>query len=316
MTSRTFRRSAAALGGVALTGAALTSAVLAGSLLAAPAAALATPMGAAPAAAPIVAAEDTAGSCTITDGTLTWGVKESFRSYISGSIANGSWETSEGADYETPSFRWSDATGEIDPVTGTGRVSFTGSVHFTGHDGVLDLTLANPTIEFEGDGTAALMLDARSTDMEGEVTVDTEQEWVGDVTVADPVNPQGDALELNSMPTVLTNSGAKAFAGFYEAGESLDPLTLSLRFDGCESAAPVSEAPTTEDPDGSETDAPAEILPISAEASVPWLPIGIGAVALLVIGVTVGMLVGGRKRSAAGADGAEAGADADQAGSE
>ncbi|PRI10266.1 HtaA domain-containing protein [Leucobacter massiliensis] len=275
--TRSLRRAAVILGGSAL----------AGSLLIVPGLAPGTPAS---------AAEE---ACTVSGGTLVWGVKESFRSYISGSIANGSWETSDGAEYETPAFSFTGASGEIDPETGTGSVSFAGTVHFTGHEGVLDLTLANPTVEFEGDGTAALLLDARSTDVEGEVTVDAEQEWVGEVTVADPLAPQGGALRLSDLPTSLTNSGAKAFAGFYEAGAELDPLTLSLEFDACDAAGAAAPAPADEAGDGAA--APAATEPVSGaedpSGGLPWLPIGIGAAALLVIGVTVGMLLGGRKRS-------------------
>lgn len=262
-------------------GGALLSAVLAAAVLAAPAAASATPL---------AAQEQTAG-CAVSGGTLDWGLKESFRSYISGSIASGSWETADGADYETPNFTWSDATGSIDPETGTGSVSFTGSVHFTGHDGVLDLTLANPTIEFEGDGKAALLLDAKSTDMEGEVAVDAEQEWVGDVVVEDQLAPADDVLELSDMATTLTNSGSKAFAGFYEAGEALDPMSVTLQFDGCDAAAAAPAEPTTESAPQAD-DAEPTVIPAP---QIPWLPIAIGGVALLVIGFTVGMLVGGRR---------------------
>ena len=242
-------------------------------------------------AAPHVA-QETAAGCEVSGGTLSWGLKESFRSYISGSIANGTWETSEGAEYETPNFQWGGASGNIDPETGTGAVSFTGTVHFTGHDGVLDLTLANPTIEFEGDGKAALLLDAKSTDMEGELAVDEQQEWVGDLTVESEVVPSDDALELADMPAELTNSGAGAFAGFYEAGVELDPVSVNLEFSGCDaSAAPAS---TPAEPSAEQDDA--ETQPVMAPAQgIPWLPIGIGGVALLVIGFTVGMLVGGRK---------------------
>ncbi|GAA2177008.1 hypothetical protein GCM10009847_01220 [Leucobacter tardus] len=266
-------------------GGALLTASLAAAVLAVPTAAAAAPL----------AAQEQSASCAVTGGTLDWGVKESFRSYISGSIANGSWETSDGAEYETPNFRWSDATGSIDPATGTGTISFTGTVHFTGHDGVLDLTLANPTIEFEGDGRAALLLDAKSTDMEGEVAVDTAQEWVGDVAVEGALAPADDVLDIADLPTTLTNSGAQAFAGFYESGEALDPLTVSLQFDGCDSvaAAPVQTAAT---PDPEATDTETTVLPVP---QVPWLPLVIGGVALLVIGFTVGMLVGGRRPKAA-----------------
>ena len=263
---------------------ALGGALLASSMLLAPVSAQAAPL----------AAEDAAAACTVTDGTLTWGVKESFRSYISGSIANGSWEASDGATYDTPSFQWGSGTGEIDPATGTGSVSFTGSVHFTGHDGVLDLTLANPTLEFEGDGKATLLLDARSTDATGEVTIDSEQEWVGDVESGSFSAITETGFEAAAMPTTLTNSGAKAFAGFYEPGVDLDPIDLALTIDGCDVSGVAPEAPTEEPPQA--TAAPGAEAPAAAEQQIPWVPIIIGGVAILVIGVTAGMLLTGRKR--------------------
>ncbi|MFV0435557.1 MAG: HtaA domain-containing protein [Leucobacter sp.] len=268
----------------------LTGAAIAGGLLFSPVAAHAAPL----------AAEDAAGGCEVTGGSLTWGVKESFRSYISGSIANGEWEAADGASYETPNFSWGDATGQIDPATGEGTVSFVGTVHFTGHDGVLDLTLANPTVEFEGDGKAALLLDAKSTDATGEEAIDAKQEWVGDVTAA-AMTPADGALAMADMPTVLTNSGAKAFAGFYEAGVELDPVSIDLTLaDGCEAgAAGSADAPVAEaDPGAADSGSDAGVTETAAPqaaASVPWLPISIGGIALLVIGFTVGLLVGGRK---------------------
>lgn len=252
-----------------------------------------------PPAAPAAAAADTANGCEISVGTLSWGVKESFRAYISGTIANGSWETSDGAEYDTPQFRWSGATGSIDPETGTGAVSFTGMVNFTGHDGVLDLTLANPTIEFDGQGAAALLLDARSNDMEGEVAVDTEQEWVGDIAVDPNLTPNGGELIIDEAPTTLTNSGATAFAGFYEAGAELDTLTLTLDLGDCNVVAPPDDdAQADAQPDADQTQDPPFV---AAPGDVPWVPIGVGGAALLIIGLTVGLLVGGRRPTAPGA---------------
>lgn len=258
----------------------LVGTAILGSLLVAPQVAHASPL----------PAQDEAAACEVTDGTLSWGVKESFRSYISGTIANGSWETTEGAEYEIPNFIWGNANGSIDAETGVGSVSFTGTVHFTGHDGVLDLTLANPTIELDGEGKAALLADARSTDMEGEVAVDAEQEWVGEIELDGNVNPADGALEIADAPVALTNSGAGAFAGFYEAGVELDPLTLGVELDGCETDEAVAAPPTPEEPE--------PVAAASEAQEVPWIPIAIGGAALLAIGLTVGMLIGGRSRKA------------------
>jgi hypothetical protein len=236
-------------------------------------------------------------ACEITGGTLSWGVKESFRSYISGSIANGKWETSDGADYETPNFMWKDPEGEIDPENNTGTVSFAGTVHFTGHDGVLDLTLSNPTIEFEEDGSAALLLDMKSNDMEGEVAVDKKELWVGDVATGSKLTPKNDKLTLKNMKTTLTDSGVEGFADFYESGESLDPLNLDLQFDGCDASSAASDSDEQKATQADSTDAkPSSEANTEAESSVPWLPITVGGIALLVIGFTAGSLIMGRKR--------------------
>jgi hypothetical protein len=243
---------------------------------------------------------DEAAPCQVTGGTLTWGVKESFRAYISGSIANGSWEASDGASYTTPNFQWSQASGSIDPATGTGSVSFAGTVHFTGHDDVLDLTFANPTIEFDGDGKASLLLDARSTDATGKVTIDAKQEWVADLTAPFPLASQGEPLTFSDMSTVLTNSGAKAFAGFYEPQAELDPVSVSLDFTGCDVGQLVQNAPPA--PTASEPPTVAEAPVTESSTEIPWIPIVIGAVALLVIGVTAGMLISGRKHPAVEGD--------------
>ena len=265
---------------------------------------------AAPASAAPAASDD--GACAVSGGTLSWGMKESFRAYISGSIANGSWETSDGADYETPDFLWSDGAGELDPATGAGSVSFTGTLHFTGHDGVLDLTLANPTIEFDGDGGAALLLDTRGTDMEGEVAVDTQQEWVGDVEVGDGISPESGSIEIVDAPTTLTNSGAGAFSGFYEAGEELDPISLTLDTSAC-AAVPAAE-PAAEEPTDAAAPVEAEQAAAPASTEIPWLPIGVGGAALLIIGLTLGVLIGGRSPRRAAASAATGRAPGDQGG--
>ena len=54
--------------------------------------ALASLVGAVPATAP-------EGACEVREVTITWGFKESFRSYISGAIAEGSWQTSGDVGY-------------------------------------------------------------------------------------------------------------------------------------------------------------------------------------------------------------------------
>jgi len=259
-------------------------------------------------AAPLRAVQEVGNLCTVTGGELHWGVKEGFRSYISGTIANGSWEVADGASYETPLFGWSNPVGEVDGTTGEGTISFTGSIHFTGHEGVLDLLIANPTVILNGDGTAQLLLDTKSNNAQGELVIDEQQAYLGKVEGIGQADPASGGLAFADAATVLTSDGAAAFGGFYASGDELDPVSLSLQFGPCAGDGDAASA-GTETESGTE-----EVVPISEEVtgtSVPWLPIVVGGVAVIIIGVTVGMLIAGRKKSAgAAASGNDSGADA------
>jgi hypothetical protein len=161
--------------------------------------------------------------CLVDGATLTWGFKESFRAYIDGDIANGEWTTADGATYETPEFTWHDGSGVYDPQDGTGLIRFPGSVRFTGHDGLLDTTIANPQIRLDG-GSAMLLLDVAGITMDGDPTDLTAVEFVA-LPVAHVVGD--DAVRTVDAATELTGDGAIAFPN-YAAGEAFDPVELSL----------------------------------------------------------------------------------------
>lgn len=273
-------------------------------------AANATPMAPSiPFAATPVATQTTEGaSCTVTGGTLTWGLKETFRSYIKSSIAKGDWETLEGAAYELPNFVWSNPTGEFDPTTGEGAVEFEGVLHFTGHGGVLDMWLGNPTFEIGQDGKLSLFFDARSNDTDGNPKVEVTQEYFADLGTVDPVTlTEGETTTVTyeNVETLLTEEGVPAFGDFYVAGDVLDPVTLTFDV-ACETAAPAepevpAEPETENDAAEAETvDEPA--AEESAESTIPWLPIGIGAGAIAVLAVAGTLFARNRKNGNATQD--------------
>jgi hypothetical protein len=187
--------------------------------LAASALLAATPASAAAAA---VAAE----ACTVEGATLDWGFKESFRAYIDGSIANGEWTTADGASYATPIFTWSNGTAVIDEVANTAEVSFAGSVHFTGHDGLLDTTVANPTVLVAADGSATLLLDVSGPTMQGDDIDEAGVEFLTGEVDPDSVEASGDQSLLIPAPT-LTTDGSTAFPN-YEAGTAFDDVTVGI----------------------------------------------------------------------------------------
>ncbi len=76
-------------------------------------------------------------------GSLTWGISSSFSNYVTGNIAKGRISTSGvGAGYLFPQ----SSASSWNTATQTGTVQYSGSVNFTGHAGVLDLTVSNPVI--------------------------------------------------------------------------------------------------------------------------------------------------------------------------
>lgn len=244
---------------------------------------------------PATAQAETSTDCAVSDATLTWGVKESFRSYISGTIANGSWETSDGASYETPEFHWTGGTGSYDPESQNGTIEFTGGINFTGHGGILDMTMANPTLQIT-DGAAVLALDMTSNDVDGSVSIDEKQ--VPAINIDGELTADDTTITLDAAPTTLSEQGAPAFGDFYEAGEAADPVTISAALD-CPVAAAEDE-PAADDTENAE-----EVEPISAEAeedvadtgALGWVIAAILAAVLIVGGVIAAVVAKRRKKT-------------------
>jgi len=180
-----------------------------------------TPMvgNAAEPAATMPAASD--ATCQISDAEISWGVKESLRSYISGTIASGEWAVSDGASYETPNFGWTAGSGSLD--AGGGSLAFDGALRITGHDGILDTTLTGLTIVFDGSTTAHLLFDVSGTTQDGN-PVDESGVQFANIDISDIAVASGTA-RLDAAPVTLTAAGSAAF-GTYPAGEKFDPITL------------------------------------------------------------------------------------------
>ena len=170
--------------------------------------------------------EQGASDGTIKSANLGWGVRDSFRNYVRGGIANGSWELN-GTTYSSDAFNWSNGTGTF--KGGKGSISFSGSVRFTGHHGILDTTIANPRLEINGN-SGTLYATMNSNDPSGKATN------YGEVALLkvdlSGLQSSADAVSVNGAATTLTAEGAKAFAGFYDAGKDMAPLSFSAAING------------------------------------------------------------------------------------
>jgi hypothetical protein len=214
---------------------------------------------------------------TVAGGRLDWGIRSSFLNYVTGPIAQGSWSLSGGAaTVGSSQFRFHTARGGYDPATGAVRAQYSGGVRFYGHQdasGVyeLDLTLSNPALEISGN-RGILRLDVRSKDRDtGQVSDSTAVSFatldLGGVDLRG-----GTHLSVSGVPATLTAEGARAFAGYYTAGEALDPVTFTA---DSQDPAPEPEPepepePSASEPAPEESEEPAEGPVEVTDAAVDW----------------------------------------------
>ncbi|MEV8180681.1 HtaA domain-containing protein [Specibacter sp. NPDC078692] len=208
----------------------------------APAVVVETPEPTAPVSnAPVLDADAKCTNGTVMAGNLTWGIKESFRKYMTGNISHGSITFNEfPATWETL-FTFTKGTGTIDAQKRTGEVTFDGVVTFQGHDygsgSVLSVTMQNLTLVMDGN-SGTLKADVQSRALESATVgskpgADTTYKAVILANLDLSKGAFNDAQTLYSgtaVPVTLAASGVAPFADFYAAGENMDPLSFSL---GC-----------------------------------------------------------------------------------
>ncbi|MHA5051538.1 HtaA domain-containing protein [Streptomyces sp. SD15] len=179
-------------------------------------------------ASPSPSGSEAATEGEIVDGTLGWGVKQSFRTYVVDGVAQGKITASGGATQAADNgvFTFPDASGSYDTDAGTLAASFEGEVNFKGHEDNgtygLDLTLSDVKAELNG-GSGELTADVDSLGEKSEdvVLADLDAKST-ELTVTD------DVITLDDVTATLTEAGAEAFGGFYPTGTELDPVDLAV----------------------------------------------------------------------------------------
>ncbi|WP_175935370.1 HtaA domain-containing protein [Corynebacterium sp. Marseille-P4321] len=156
-----------------------------------------------------------------------WGIRQSFRTYIRGNIAKGSWEL-KGVGDNGSTFTFNGDSGAVDTAARTGSILFPGSIRFTGHGGVLDTRFSNMEIQFNGDA-GKIVLNASSNSTDG-----TPNDF-GRVAIANLSFTNLDVSDSTVAGTAqasLTEAGAEAFGQFYPPGDPLDPISFSAQLGG------------------------------------------------------------------------------------
>ncbi|MFF3684325.1 HtaA domain-containing protein [Streptomyces sp. NPDC002187] len=152
------------------------------------------------------------------DAAVDWGVRRTFREYVSGPVADGRWALSGGAQDGGALFRFPGGKGTYDAGEQVLDASFAGAVRFTGRQ--LDLTLAHVRVRVRaGKGTL-------SADVTAAGRTDTAVPLI--VFSGVDFTPKNGLARLTEAPATLTEGGAKAFGGMYEAGTAMDPVSLAV----------------------------------------------------------------------------------------
>ncbi|KAA6222240.1 Htaa domain protein [Streptomyces albofaciens JCM 4342] len=158
---------------------------------------------------------------TFTNAAVDWGVRRTFREYVTGGIAKGAWHLTDGAQDGGALFRFPRGKGTYDAEKGTLNADFAGTLRFTGKD--LDLTLTAVSVEVK-DGRGTLAADVTSG---GTRTGHTPLATFDAKRLA----PEKGLITLTEVPAKLTADGAKAFGGMYSAGTDMDPVSLAVAVD-------------------------------------------------------------------------------------
>ena len=173
---------------------------------------------------PIAFVEETTPTTPPTDptttpapGSLSWGVKASFRDYVTGPIAHGSISVSGGAGVSGGGYWFPQSSAGLSADAAI--IGYRGAVTFTGHSGALTLRISDPTVRITSSSAGVLSV------VVGGSRVDFATLNLAAATMTTDATG---ARTYSAAPATLTAAGAANFAGFYPAGTALDPVTFTV----------------------------------------------------------------------------------------
>lgn len=164
---------------------------------------------------------------TVTDGSISWGLHTAFRNYITGIAGGTVTATAPATDPGT-------GAGATNFPNGSGKFSLAkstsfateGSVNYTGHGGLLNLTISDPRLVVSPTG-AELVVDAIDSD-----AVTHDDVAIATVDLDGHVTADDDEITISDAPVTLLTSGEVLFynhgSPMYLAGTAMAPLDASL----------------------------------------------------------------------------------------
>ncbi|MGW6574507.1 HtaA domain-containing protein [Streptomyces sp. NPDC054945] len=253
----------------------------------------AQPTPSATAAQPSASAETPQAPGAFADAAVDWGVRRTFREYVTGSVGQGRWTLAEGAQDGGALFRFPQGKGSFDAAKGVLDAGFAGTVQFTGAH--LDLTLGRMSVKVEN-GKGVLSADVTTGGATKNAVPLVEFDAKG-------LKTEGKLATLAEAPATLTEGGSQAFNSMYKAGTEMDPVSLAVALDSTAqlpalpdlgstaSPAPASASPSAE---------PAAQAAESSKSSNTGLFVALAVAVLVLAGGGTFLVVRGRRTAAAG----------------
>ncbi|WP_406367210.1 HtaA domain-containing protein [Streptomyces sp. NBC_01546] len=239
-----------------------------------------------PSARPSASAEAPQAPGAFADAAVDWGVRRTFREYVTGSVGQGKWTLAEGALDGGALFRFPQGKGAYDGAKGTLDAAFAGTVHFTGAHLDLKLGAVRVTVE-NGKGVLSADVTAGGATKNAVALVEFD---------AKALKTEGGLATLTEAPATLTEGGSQAFNAMYKPGTEMDPVSLAIALDA------GAKLPTL--PDMGSTAAPSPAPAASSEAvakagksSNTGMYIALAVAVLVLAGGAVFLVI--RKRRAA-----------------
>ncbi|MGW7439011.1 HtaA domain-containing protein [Streptomyces sp. NPDC054849] len=241
-------------------------------------------------AQPDATAEAPQAQGAFADAAVDWGVRRTFREYVTGSVGQGGWTLAEGAQDGGALFRFPQGKGAYDSAKGTLDAAFAGTVRFTGAH--LDLRLGKVGVKVEN-GKGVLSADVTTGGETKNAVALVEFDAKG-------LKTEGKLATLTEAPATLTEGGSQAFNSMYKAGTEMDPVSLAIALDATAQLPALPDLGSTASPSLSPASPAAEPAP-TAKAGRSFdtgLLIAL-AVAVLVLSGGGAFLVVRKRRTAA-----------------
>lgn len=169
----------------------------------------------------------------LTAASITWHPRESFIQYINSGEGT---STCNGATSDAPSvrpgtpvplaydFHYVFKDGWYDPISRTGRVTFTGAVYFNYAGHGIRLGAVNPEIEIDGNASRGVF----TTTNAGETTKRGVLENLDPAHAASTSTLSSPYTYTQVPGSIPAGAGDSTFAGFYSAGDDFGWVTVSM----------------------------------------------------------------------------------------